>query len=493
MRRRTQPWSCSLLLLALTCACDNRTPQADPIDETGGQPTLAPAVAASEPAKHTAVTATAVDDVESAFKRAIQQASPAVVSVYTTRTLRSRVRPGLFGDPRLEQFFGLAPGQTHEFTQRGLGSGFIVDAQGHIMTNYHVVGQADAVKVRLTDGREFDATLVGVDPPTDLALLKIDANNLQPVEIGSSSAVEVGDWVLAIGNPYGLPRTVSAGIISAKGRANVGIIDFEDFIQTDAAVNPGNSGGPLVDLDGRVVAITTAIASRGGGNEGIAFAIPIDMAKSVIDQLLAEGKVTRGNLGVVISDMSDELAQTFDFTGKGILVQDVMPDSSAAAAGLQSGDIIVELDGKPVESVPAFRSKIADQKPGTRVSLGIWREGKNQTITAELGTAPSHEVPAQPNQPPQFGLGLADVNAELRQRFGIEQTDGVIVTDVIAGSPAATAGLRVGDVLVAIGSDEVESAAQAAKRLREIDPSERVRLRIRRGGVGQYVLIEPRD
>src|SRR5690606_36748636 len=246
-----------------------------------------------------------------------------------------------------------------------------IDAAGHILTNNHVVESADEIKVKFSDDREVTAKVVGTDPPTDLALLKIDDPRVTPVALGDSDHLEVGDWVLAIGNPFGLPQTVSAGIVSAVGRANVGIVDYEDFIQTDAAVNPGNSGGPLVDLQGRVVGINTAIASRTGGNNGIAFAIPINMSKDVVEQLLARGSVTRGHIGIIISDLDPEMAKTFEYTGsKGILVQDVAPDSPASQAGLRGGDIITSLDGQPVTALARFRAEIAKKAPGTAVKLG---------------------------------------------------------------------------------------------------------------------------
>ncbi len=483
------------IILALTCACGWRTASTSKSDvEQAAAPEPEASVAAPDEApERVAVRVTAVDQLEVAFKRAIDRAGPAVVSIYTTKTMRSPFSGGPFGDPLFEQFFGLPHGQNQEFMQRGLGSGFIIDTSGHVLTNYHVIADADAVNVELADGREFDAELVGADPPTDLALLKISADDLHPVELGHSSAVEVGDWVVAIGNPYGLPQTVSVGIVSAKGRANVGIIDFEDFIQTDAAVNPGNSGGPLVDLEGRVVAISTAIASRGGGNEGIAFAIPVDMVKTVVDQLLSEGKVTRGNLGVMISELSEELAATFDYEAKGgILIQDVIPDSAASKAGLREGDIIVDLDGQPVTTVAKFRAAIASRKPNTKVELGIWREGKSQKLEVTLGEAPTQELPRPDARRPRLGVGLADVSAKLQRQYGLDEAGGVVITDVLPGSAAASAGLREGDLLEQIGDTKVESAAQAVKLLRGIKPSERVRLRIRRRGVGSYVLIEPR-
>jgi serine protease Do len=330
--------------------------------------------ASARPVERVTVSTSAVDDLEVAFKRAVARAGPAVVSIYTSKTVRMRSSPFPFElfDPH---------GQGQEFTQRGLGSGFIFDEAGHVLTNYHVIAGADEILLQLADDREFKAELLASDPPTDLALLQIDAEQLgelDPVELGDSDVLEVGDWVVAIGIPYGLSQTVSVGIVSAKGRANIGILDFEDFIQTDAAINPGNSGGPLVDLDGRVIAISTAIASRGGGSEGIAFAIPINMAKAIVDQLLDTGKVARGSLGVVISPLTDE---------PGVLVQDVIDGSAAARAGIHARDVIRELDGEPVTDVTQFRATIAGKRPGSKVTLGIWRDGQARELAATLDEA----------------------------------------------------------------------------------------------------------
>ncbi|HET6583589.1 MAG TPA: trypsin-like peptidase domain-containing protein, partial [Nannocystaceae bacterium] len=338
------------------------------------------------------VTATqeAVEDLQVAFKQAIARVGPSVVSIYSTKTVVRPAMPfgGLFGEP-FGGPFGGAPG---EFQQQGLGSGFVIDRDGHVLTNDHVVSGAQEIRVKLADGRERLATVVGTDPSTDLALLKIDGEGLAPLELGASETLEVGDWVLAIGSPFGLSQTVSAGIVSAVGRANMGITDYEDFIQTDAAVNPGNSGGPLVDLGGRVVGINTAIASSNGANNGVAFAVPIDLAKSIVEQLRTKGKVSRGQLGVVISELGPELAKTFDYEGKGVLVQDVKPNSPAAKAGLEDGDIVVALDGKPTEDAARFRMQIARTAPGTSVKLDVRRHGATKTITVELGERASPPV-----------------------------------------------------------------------------------------------------
>lgn len=343
---------------------------------------------------------TIVDDgsaqaLQASFRAAAAKASPAVVSVFSTKTITlgapHGARPGDPGDDFLRDLPFPHPGR---FQQTGLGSGFVLDDDGHVLTSYHIIAGADEIKVQLSDAREVEAKVVGVDPPTDLALLRIDAPDLPEAELGDSDALKVGDWVLAIGDPFGLPQTVSAGIVSAKGRADVGIVEFEDFIQTDAAVNPGNSGGPLVDVDGRVVGINTAIATRSGGSAGIAFAIPSNMAVEIARDLRDRGKVIRGHLGVVLSAVPDGVTGSLgiDVAG-GLLVQDVVTGSAAQAAGLRIGDIITRLDGREVASTAAFRVAIAGRKPGRQVSLEVWRAGETETLDATLEEASAPPTP----------------------------------------------------------------------------------------------------
>ena len=323
-----------------------------------------------------------------------------------------------------------------------------------------------------------------------MALLKVDPEDLTPIELGDSDNLEVGDWVLAIGNPFGLPRTVSAGIVSAKGRANVGIVDYENFIQTDAAVNPGNSGGPLVDLHGRVVGINTAIASRSGGNNGIAFAIPVNMAKNIVEQLRAGGKVVRGHLGILISELSPEMAKSFEFLDReGILVQDVTRGSAAERAGVHNGVIITKLDGKAVGSVSAFRTEVAKKRPGSTIRLEVWRKGKSQELTAELGEAPGSGKAGEAGQPPKIGIALTDVTPQLQRKLSLDAATGVVVTAVDPGSPAAREGVRPGDVLEQVGNTRIKNAAHAVKLLREADLEAGVRLRLVRNGRGRFFFV----
>ena len=438
------------------------------------------------------MSAASATDVQEAFKRAIAEAGPSVVAVYSTKTIAIGARHRPLNDPLFDFFFDLP--RPREFKQQGIGSGFVIDGEGRILTNSHVVEGADEVKVKLADDRELVATVIGTDPPTDLALIHVDVEGLEPIELGDSTSLEVGDWVLAIGNPFGLSRTVSAGIVSAKGRANMGIVDYEDFIQTDAAVNPGNSGGPLVDLDGRVVGINTAIASSTGANAGVAFAIPIDMAKDIAAALRDGGRVVRGQLGVVVSDLTSELGASFGYEGEsGILVQDVVDDGAAAKAGLREGDILTKLDGVAVESVPAFRQQIASKKPGTSVEVEVWRGGETKVLTAKLEEAstPKRAEPEPEVGPPRIGIRVEDLTPELRKRLGLQDASvGVVIVGVEPGSPAARVGIQPGDVLEQVGNEAIESAEEAAERLGAADLEKGVRVRVIRDGVGRFVILE---
>jgi serine protease Do len=383
-----------------------------------------------------------------------------------------------------------------------MGSGVIVDARGYILTNNHVVADADEIKVVLSNDHELTAELVGADPKTDVAVIKVKldertkAEGLHAATIGDSDRLEVGEWVIAVGAPFGLTQTVSAGIVSAVGRGNVGIADYEDFVQTDAAINPGNSGGPLVNLDGRIVGVNTAIASQTGGNNGVGFAIPINMAKAVMDQLIQHGEVVRGYLGVYIAGLSDELASSFKYQGSGgALVQDVAPDGPGAKAGLKAGDIVIERDGKPVKDVSTFRNGISATAPGSTVALTVWRDGKKTSLKAKLEALPNDGKAQRPGQHAQAqsggrGLGLTDLNAELRQRLQLKDERGAVVSAVRPDSAAARAGLQPGDLITQVGSDDVKSASDA-QRLIGREANKALRLRIVREGRGLFVMLPP--
>ncbi len=398
-----------------------------------------------------------------------------------------------FFGPDLDRFFQFP--DPEEFTRRGLGSGVIVSADGYILTNHHVVAQATEIEVTLSDGRRFSGKIVGSDERTDLALVKIDATGLIPAVLGNSEAVEVGEWVLAVGSPFGLEQTVTAGIISAKGRSDVGIADYEDFIQTDAAINPGNSGGPLVNMRAEVIGINTAIATRGAaGFQGVGFAIPSNMAKAVMEAILRHGRVERGYIGVTLQPLTEELSRSFGYEGtKGALVADVVPDGPASKAGVQPGDIIVEFDGKSVEGVTQLRNMVAMTRPGTKVNIVVFREGRRVELRGvEIGQFPEDTpirgVPRR-EQVPNLGLSVQTLTPQVAATLGLPENEkGVVVTEVEPGSLAAMAGIRPGDVIQVVGNRQVTTAQEFRDALREAG-QQGIRLQIRRGDTRLFVFL----
>ena len=428
-----------------------------------------------------------------AFAKIAENASPAVVSLKTEKTVTQdypAMREWPFGEPfnpfedDLFDYF-LRPrsrqrrSPQRKFHQFAQGSGFIVSSDGYILTNNHLVGEADedGIKVKLVDGREFTAKIIGTDPESDVAVVKIDANDLPTIELADSDALEVGEWVIAIGNPFGLSHTVTAGIVSAKGRSNVGLATFEDFIQTDAAINPGNSGGPLLNLDGKVVGINTAILTssysyNNRGNIGIGFAIPINMAKAIYGQLIDSGTVVRGFLGVTIQDLTPELAKSFGLEDtKGVLIPNVNEDSAAEKAGIKHGDIVIEFEGQPVEKARELQKRVAMLKPGTEAEIVMLRDGEKKTLTVELGERPPKEqLAARPSGAiEQLGLSVQNPTEELAQRLGYQDLDGVIVSQVEPGSEAEQKGITAGTLIMEVGRKPVKNikefneAMEAAK------------------------------
>ena len=395
--------------------------------------------------------------------------------------------PGVENDPRMEEFFRQfrqAPrGRTFVPPQQAKGSGFVIDSSGIVLTNSHVVNGADEVVVKLADGREFVAIEVKADPKSDVAVIKIDADNLTPAAVGNSDESQVGDWVLAIGSPFGLDATVTAGIVSAKGRGP-NINEREDYIQTDAAINPGNSGGPLVNLNGQVIGINTAISSRGGGNDGVGFAIPINMASWVASELLEDGKVDRSYLGVGIQPVTSSLAAQFGVdVGQGVLVNNVFPETPAAAAGLQTGDLIVKVDGKAVESPQQLQGIVEQLDAGKPYDFTNLRDGEEMTLDVKVASMPSdygttvvakqggeEEKKSEAATFDDLGLEVSPLGGDVREQLGFdEQVTGVVITKVEAGSPAQMAGLDAGIVIERVGKtsvgsvDDFRKAVEAAK------------------------------
>jgi serine protease Do len=407
-----------------------------------------------------------------AFASVARQASPAVVFVQVEKTVAANnsMRPfPPFNDEFFRRFFGEPmPGQPQRPRQqdrmvRGQGSGFIISSDGYILTNNHVVGDADKVLVKLLDGRELTAKIIGTDPPTDVAVIKIDEENLPVLPLGDSDKVEVGEWVLALGNPFGLSHTLTAGIVSATGRNSVGISDYEDYIQTDAAINPGNSGGPLIDLEGKVIGINTAIFSRSGGYMGIGFAIPVNMAQSIYNQLIEHGSVTRGYLGVTIQELTQDLVESFSLKDtNGVLISQVMPNTPAEKAGLKQGDVVIKFNGEAVESVAPFRNKVSLTSPGTKVKITVIRDGKEKTFSVTIEKMSSQEqvAQAQPKSMEKLGLTVRTLTPEMADQYGYEDETGVVVTQVGQGSAAASAGIIPGMLIQEVNRKQVKNVKE---------------------------------
>jgi serine protease Do len=444
--------------------------------------------------------------IESAsFAGVVKRVAPSIVKV----TVQIRPRnasmesgdegspfPG-FSDRDLRQFFGNRVPVVPETPESGLGSGVIISTDGYIVTNNHVVDGAKQVTVTLTDGREFSARVVGRDPQTDVAVIKVSAKDLPAITFAPSRNVEVGDRVLAIGNPFGIGETVTTGIVSATGRrAGIGL-KYEDFIQTDAAINPGNSGGALVDVEGRLVGINTAILSRSGGFQGVGLAVPSDLVGNVAETLVSSGKVVRGYIGVGIQDLTPGLADSFGLkTQGGALVSDVQPDSPAAKAGIKSGDVVTSVDGQPVTSASRLSLAVGETPPGTRVTLDILRDGEARKVSVTSVTRPSgdrrggDEPAATDDQGVLNGVAVGDIDSNARHQLDFpERLSGALITGVDPGSASARAGLREGDVILEINRQPV-SSAKSAVDLSASAASKRTLLKLWSHGNTVYVVVD---
>ncbi len=449
-----------------------------------------------------------LDRSAKAFSSVVKKAGPAVVHVAVEQEKAGRgmgqTPMDMFNDPFFEQFFGpqfrnprLNPKQDNKktFKQKAAGSGFIISSDGYIMTNNHVVGEADKITVRLADQREFPAKVVGTDPQSDVAVIKIEAKDLPVLPLGNSDALEVGEWVIAIGSPFELNQTVTVGVVSAKGRNRMGITNYENFIQTDAAINPGNSGGPLLNIHGEAIGMNTAIFSRSGGYMGIGFAIPINMAKSIEQQLRKSGKVSRGWLGVMIQDVNEDLAKSFGGSvAGGALISEVSDGSPAQKSGLLQGDIVTAINGEKVSDVADLRNKIAMTPPNSELKLQILRDGKAKELVVTVSEQPENMV-AQGKKGggadlANHGLALQDLTKELADQFGYTKDQGVLIADVEADSTAAQLGLQSGMLIEEVNRIRVHNLAELRQALKKVANSRQVLLRVRSGDNSQYVVLQ---
>jgi serine protease Do len=451
-------------------------------------------------------------ETSKAFAAVARDVSPSVVFIQVESVKQSRRAHGFgsphglpFNDDLFKRFFGDRFQETPQAPQRkrrsiGQGSGFVFSLdqglfadKAYILTNNHVVDGADKINVKFQDGRQFEAKIKGADPQSDIAVLEIEHGDIPALTMGDSSKLDVGEWVVAIGNPFGLSHTLTVGVVSAKGRTSLGINDYEDFIQTDAAINPGNSGGPLVNLDGDVIGMNTAIFSRSGGYMGVGFAIPINMVKNIATQLLEGGQVSRGHLGIIIQSLTPELAESFGLEqNQGILVAQVMEDSPAEKAGLKQGDLITAYQGMAVNDIGSFRNQVSLTPPGTKAKLKIVRNNNTQELGVVIGKLSDADQLAQAGtqSADDLGLSVQTITQELANQFDATAGEGVVVTGVAAGSIAAMAGIEPGNVILQVNRQAVASAAEFKRLVNNSASDKRVLLLISSGGMSRFVVLE---
>ena len=442
----------------------------------------------------------AKNSVPDSFAELAARQGSAAVNISTTKTVKATKRlpqfqgremRDFFGDEFFKHFFGGDPEDTMK--QRSLGSGFIVSDDGYILTNNHVVADADEIQVTFSENEKYEAKIIGRDEKTDIALIKIEVDKkITAAKLGDSDKLRIGDWVVAIGNPFGLGNTVTAGIVSAKGRI-IGAGPYDNFIQTDASINPGNSGGPLFNLDGEVVGINTAIVAPGGGNVGIGFAIPINMAKSVMSQLKDKGKVIRGWLGVTIQTVTPEIKEKFDLeVTEGALIAEVTKNSPAEKGGLQRGDVITVFDGKKVKEMKFLPSIVAETPVGKKAEVAIVRKGENKKLTIQVGELTEEKVMAgatAPETEEKLGLSVQELTSELAESLSLKDEKGVVVSGVRKGSPASEAGLRRGDLIQEIENELVKNMDDYRGIIKKSSSKKQILMVVMRGGHTSYIVI----
>lgn len=434
--------------------------------------------------------------VPGSFSELAKEASPSVVSISAVKVIKGREQFTMpFGkDDPFRDFFEryFRDHVPREYRQKGLGSGFIIDKEGYIFTNNHVVEMAEEINVTLSDDREFEATIIGRDPKTDLALIKIEgAEDLIPLSLGDSDKLEVGDWVVAIGNPFNLGHTVTAGIVSAKLR-DIGAGPYDNFIQTDASINPGNSGGPLLNIQGEVIGINTAIASPSGGSIGIGFAIPVNMAKDLLPQL-KKGKVVRGWLGVVIQEITPDLKDKLNLKGeKSALVSDVIEDGPADQAGIKRGDVILSFDGKDMKESKDLPYIVSSTPVGKTVSVIVMRKNRKETIQVKLGEMKEGEGAPVVSKAaaPDIGLTVEEITPDLARRYGLSESTGLMIVQVRGNSPASEAGLRRGDIILEIDQERLDDLETYHRKLESYKAGDTILFLIKRQGTTMYVTLE---
>jgi serine protease Do len=433
--------------------------------------------------------------VPSSFAELAKKASPSVVNISTVKVIKGRgPMPTPFGpgDPFKDFFERFFRDQIpRDYRQQSLGTGFVIDKEGYILTNNHVVEMADEIKVKFSDGKEYEAETIGRDSKTDLALIKIESDeSLKPLPLGDSEKLEVGEWVVAIGNPFGLGNTVTAGIVSAKYR-QIGAGSYDNYIQTDASINPGNSGGPLLDTQGAVVGINTAIFSQSGGNIGIGFAIPVNMAKDLLPQL-KKGKVVRGWLGVMIQKITPELREKLDLKDeKGALVADVTKGGPAEKGGIERGDVIVSFDGKEIKEMRDLPFAVAATPVGKTVNVELIRKGERQSLDVKIGELKDEQAPeVAEEEAPKLGITVEELTPELAKNLGLTERSGIVVVQVEDNSPAAAAGLRPGDVIMEMDQSSVKSVEEFTRKIEKYKKGDTILLLVKRRAATLFLTLK---